>query len=185
MGQALAEAALAAGHEVVVVSGPVEVDYPVQARVVPVISTSEMLAASLEEFARCDGLIGVAAPSDYEPVHVEPHKIAKTGQPLILHLVETPDIVATLAAARRPGQWLVGFALETEDRRFRTVAKLQKKSCDLMVLNGPQAINSAENSVEIIDPFGQVIAEFSGPKSDVARGIFATIQSRLIIASNP
>src|SRR6266850_1648564 len=77
MGKALAEAALALGHRVTVISGPVEVAYPAAARVVPVVSTEEMLEAARAEFAKCDGLIGVAAPCDYRPVKVEPHKIAK------------------------------------------------------------------------------------------------------------
>src|SRR3972149_1654011 len=67
MGKALAEAALALGHEVVVVTGPVEIDYPAQVHVVPVVSTEDMLAAASREFDRCDGLIGAAAPRDYRP----------------------------------------------------------------------------------------------------------------------
>ena len=112
-------------------------------------------------------------------MRVAPQKIAKTGEPLVLHLIETDDVVATLGA-RRTRQWLVGFALETEDRRLRALAKLEKKHCDLMVLNGPQAMHALENDVEIIDPQGAVIQSLSGPKEDVARGIFAVIEERLI-----
>jgi phosphopantothenoylcysteine decarboxylase/phosphopantothenate--cysteine ligase len=179
MGKALAEAALARGHEVVLVSGPVDVVYPPQARVRRVVSTEEMLAACQEEFPQCDGLIGVAAPCDYRPVKVAPSKIAKTGQPLVLHLVETDDIVATLGAAKRH-QWLVGFALETEDHRLRALAKLERKHCDLMVLNDPSAMDSRETRVEILDPAGQVLCSLAGGKEDVARGIFAVIEQRLI-----
>jgi phosphopantothenoylcysteine decarboxylase/phosphopantothenate--cysteine ligase len=185
MGLALIEAALAAGHEVVVISGPVDVSYPAAARVVPVITTDEMLAAAREEFARCDGLIGVAAPCDYKPVKVEDHKIAKTGEPLALQLIETPDVVATLGRQRLEEgtpQWVVGFALETDDRHFRAVTKLQKKSCDLIVLNGPEAMNSPTNNVDVIDRSGTVVATLSGSKTDVARGIFHEIQTRLIDA---
>ncbi len=181
MGQALARAALAAGHEVVIVSGPVEVTYPAGCRVIPVVSTEEMLAACQGEFDQCDGLIGVAAPCDYRPVQVAPNKIAKTGAPLELHLIETDDVVATLGAAKTR-QWLVGFALETEDRRLRALAKLEKKHCDLMVLNGPEAMNSPDNSVEILDPDGRVIESIAGGKDEVARRIFAVIQRRLIRA---
>src|SRR5689334_15998371 len=86
MGAALAEAALASGHEVVIVSGPVDVAYPQAARVERVVSTEEMLVAARREFPSCDGLIGVAAPCDYRPVMVAASKIAKTGTPLELHL---------------------------------------------------------------------------------------------------
>lgn len=183
MGLALVEAALAGGHEAVVVSGPVEITYPAAARVIPVLTTDEMLAAARAEFPQCDGLIGVAAPCDYKPTKVEDHKIAKTGEPLTLQLIETPDIVATLGNECRQQsspQWVVGFALETDDRHFRAVTKLQKKSCDLIVLNGPEAMNALTNDVEILDRTGAVVAKFQGSKNDVARGIFGEIQSRLI-----
>jgi phosphopantothenoylcysteine decarboxylase/phosphopantothenate--cysteine ligase len=179
MGRALAEAAVAAGHEVIIVSGPVDIRYPNAARVIPVISTEEMLVASQEVFPTCDGLIGVAAPSDYRPVRVATNKIAKTGEPLSLQLVETDDVVATLGATKTK-QWLVGFALETEDHRLRALAKLEKKHCDLMVLNGPEAMHSLTNTVEILSREGHVIEMLSGPKEDVARGIFAVIERRLI-----
>jgi phosphopantothenoylcysteine decarboxylase/phosphopantothenate--cysteine ligase len=179
MGRALAEAALALGHEVVIVSGPVEVEYPSHARVVPVVSTEEMLAASTDEFERCDGLIGAAAPCDYRPVRVEPNKIPKTGQPIDLHLVETDDVVATLSA-KKGRRWVVGFALETEDHRLRALAKLERKFCDLMISNGPQAISATDNKVEVLTPTGEVLASIAGPKEDVATQILAIIEDRLI-----
>ncbi len=180
MGRALAEAALAAGHEVIIVSGPVAVEYPPQAKVLPVISTDELLETCTREFPRCDGVIGAAAPCDYRPVQVESKKIAKTGQPLELHLVETPDVMASLGAHKRPGQWLVGFALETDDQRFRALGKLIKKSCDLIVLNGPAAMDALDNQVEILNESGQVIAAIEGSKEEVARGILRVIGERLI-----
>lgn len=182
MGKALAEAALALRHEVVIVSGPVEVEYPTAARVVPVISTEDMLAAASREFENCDGLIGAAAPCDYRPVRVESHKIAKTGQPVDLHLIETDDVVATLGA-RKGNRWVVGFALETEDHRLRALAKLERKHCDLVVSNGAEAISSLDNSVEIIAPNGEVLAALAGSKESVAADILALIHKRLISQS--
>jgi phosphopantothenoylcysteine decarboxylase / phosphopantothenate---cysteine ligase len=179
MGRALAEAALKGGHEVVIVSGPVEVAYPAAARVVPVVSTEEMLAGAAVEFEACDGLIGAAAPCDYRPVRVESHKIAKTGEPIDLHLIETDDVVATLGQ-RKGRRWVVGFALETADHRLRALAKLEQKCCDLMVSNGPAAISSRDNQVEVITPNGQVIAELAGSKEAVADRILAIIKNRLI-----
>jgi phosphopantothenoylcysteine decarboxylase/phosphopantothenate--cysteine ligase len=180
MGRALAEAAIALGHEVVVVSGPVDVTYPSAARIVEVVSTEEMLAAAAAEFDRCDGLIGAAAPCDYRPVRIESHKIAKTGQPIDLHLVETDDVVATLGQ-RKGRRWVVGFALETEDRRLRALAKLEQKCCDLMVSNGPEAISAADNQVEVITLSGEVIASLEGSKETVAAGILAIVEERLIL----
>ena len=87
MGACLAVAALAGGHDVVIVSGPVLVEYPAAARVVSVLSTEEMLVAAVAEFEHCDGLIGAAAPCDYRPIEVADHKLRKTGQSLELKLV--------------------------------------------------------------------------------------------------
>jgi phosphopantothenoylcysteine decarboxylase/phosphopantothenate--cysteine ligase len=179
MGAAIARAAVEAGHDVVVVSGPVSVSYPPEARIVDVVSTEEMLEAASREFLDCSGLIGVAAPCDYRPVAVKSQKMAKTGEPLMLELVETPDVVATLGAQKR-GQWVVGFALETEDHRFRALIKLERKSCDLMVLNSADAIDARETQVEVIDPAGRVVAKISGDKGDVARGIFRVVGERLL-----
>jgi phosphopantothenoylcysteine decarboxylase / phosphopantothenate---cysteine ligase len=179
MGKALAEAAIALGHDVVIVSGPVEVEYPAAIRVVPVISTEDMLAASSREFEQCDGLIGAAAPCDYRPVRVEDHKIAKTGKPVDLHLIETEDVVAALGA-RKGKRWVVGFALETEDHRLRALAKLERKHCDLVVSNGPTAIASPDNTVEVLAPDGAVVASLAGTKEKVAAGILAIVDERLV-----
>jgi phosphopantothenoylcysteine decarboxylase / phosphopantothenate---cysteine ligase len=180
MGRALAEAVIDAGHEVVIVSGPVEVSYPANVDVRWVVSTEEMLAAASAAFVECQGVIGAAAPCDYRPVFVQSQKIAKTGEPLELRLVETDDVIATLGKHKREGQWLVGFALETEDPRLRALAKLEKKHCDLIVLNGPAAMNSLNNEVEILDQTGTVVRSLAGTKEDVARGIMAVIGARLI-----
>ncbi len=180
MGCALAQAALDRGHEVVLVSGPVEVEYPAAARVVRVVSTEEMLAACEQEFSACHGLIGVAAPCDYRPRRIASDKIHKTGEPLELHLIETPDIVATLGA-KKGTRWCVGFALETDDVRLRALAKLEKKCCDLMVLNGPHAMHAIDTEVEIMDPRGEILARLAGSKIDVSRQIIATIEARLLV----
>jgi phosphopantothenoylcysteine decarboxylase/phosphopantothenate--cysteine ligase len=181
----LAAAALALGHEVTVLSGPVEVEYPAGATVVDVISTEEMLEHAQRLFGHCAGAIGAAAPCDYRPVRVATRKISKNGEPLQLQLVETPDVVASLGAAKRADQWVVGFALETEDQRFRATVKLERKSCDLMVLNGPEAMNSLTNSVELIAPNGQVVGKLQGDKQHVADGILDAVQQRLIQRQPP
>lgn len=179
MGAALAAAALESGHEVVIVSGPVDVRYPARADVVSVESTEDMLAACLETFPTCDGLIAAAAPCDYRPVAVSSRKIRKTGGPLRLDLEETPDVVAALAA-RKTSQWMVAFALETEDQHMRAMQKLERKSCDLIVVNGPNAIHAAETHVDILGRGGRTLGSFSGTKSEVAKNVFAIVQQQLI-----
>ena len=179
MGRELCVAALGAGHEVVVVSGPVDLEYPTAAEVLSVVSTEDMLEVCLKAFPSCDGLIAVAAPCDYRPIQVASQKISKTGEPLQLHLVETPDVVALLGAIK-DAQWMVAFALETEDQRMRALQKLERKSCDLIVVNGPGSMHAIETQVEIIDPAGQVLLTRSGRKDDVAKDIFSVIQQQLI-----
>lgn len=180
MGAALAQACLDLNHEVVIISGPVTVDYPSEAHVIRVVTTDQMLEAATREFVTCDGAIGAAAPCDYQPQQVAAQKIAKTGEPLVLHLIETRDVVATLGQMKTKGQWVVGFALETDDRRFRSIVKLEKKHCDLIVSNGPEAIDAADNSVELLARDGTVVAAFNGTKELVAKSLVHEIDVRLI-----
>lgn len=181
MGAALAQAALDLNHDVVIISGPVPTSYPKGARVISVTSTEEMLNVSREWFAQCDGAIGAAAPCDYMPRMIETQKISKTGGPLTIELIETPDVVATLGQEKRDGQWVVGFALETEDRRFRATVKLEKKHCDMIVSNGPAAIDSGDNDVELLDAEGNVVVRVQGSKKEVANVLLQQIDQRLIV----
>ncbi len=179
MGRALAAAAIEAGHDVVIVSGPVELKYPTQAEVLPVVSTADMLEACLRVFPSCDGLVAAAAPCDYRPLAVADGKIRKTGRPLEIELLETPDIVARLGKIKR-AQWMVAFALETEDRHIRAVQKLEKKNCDLIVVNGPAAVYAARTHVEVMDRSGAVLATISGSKRRVARRIMGIVEEQFM-----
>ena len=179
MGVALAEAALELGHQVTVVTGPVQVAYPASCDVVQVVSTEEMLQATSEAFENADGLIGAAAPCDYRPRMVSEDKISKTGEPLLLELVETDDVVATLGQVKG-SRWVVGFALETQDHHLRALAKLERKCCDLMVSNGVEAMDALDNRVEVVAPDGVVVAQFAGTKSEVAQGVLSIIDRRLV-----
>ena len=179
MGSAIAQAALALGHDVKIVSGPVAIDYPAPAEVFPVVTTQDMHDQVAVLFPACDVFIGVAAPCDYMPKRVLDHKLTKTGEPLQLELIETVDIVATMGAAKRAGQVVVGFALETEDRRFRAIAKMQRKCCDLIVSNSETAIDSQLNSVEILAPGGITVALAEGSKLEVAHVIMKVIHNLL------
>jgi phosphopantothenoylcysteine decarboxylase/phosphopantothenate--cysteine ligase len=179
MGKALADAALEAGHEVVIVSGPVAIRYPKAARVLPVISTKDMLEACLGVFPECDGLIAAAAPCDYRPKFVSPKKLHKTGQALQVEFIETPDIVARLATIRR-SQWMVAFALETGDLRMQAMQKMERKKCDLIVVNGPAAMHATATQVEVLAPKGEILDSLAGSKLDVARALLKIIEARLI-----
>ena len=180
MGCALASSAIRLGHQVTIVSGPVSVEYPKAATVVNVVSTQEMLGAVQQLFPTHDGLIGAAAPCDYMPRRIQTEKISKDGPPMQLELIETRDGEAPTAANKLEHQWVVGFALETDDRRFRSIVKMQRKCCDLMVSNGPTAIDSEMNEVEILGADGATLAHAVGSKCEVADSILNWIQIQLL-----
>jgi phosphopantothenoylcysteine decarboxylase/phosphopantothenate--cysteine ligase len=179
MGACLAAAAINHGHDVVIVSGPVTVSYPEQAEVIHVVTTDEMLEASTQQFPSCDGVISAAAPCDFQPEVVADQKLKKQGDKISLKLIETPDILQSLGKSKRPRQWSVAFALETENGIENAVAKLKRKNCDLVVLNSPSAINSMETHVKILDSNGTMIAEISDSKQTAADTIITCIQNQL------
>ncbi|MBI5761786.1 MAG: phosphopantothenoylcysteine decarboxylase [Planctomycetales bacterium] len=168
MGYAIAEAAVAAGHEVVLVSGPVSLPRPARCEFRSVQSSQEMLDACLEEFPNCDGAIAVAAVCDYRPKERVTGKMSKTGQPLVVEFVETPDVLAELGR-RKAHRWCVGFALEAQNARESALRKLRNKSCNAIVLNRTDAIGADVNNVEVINESGETAATWSGPKAEIAR----------------
>lgn len=136
MGYALAQAALNRGAEVTLVTGPVSLTAPAGARVIPVESTEDLLAAMEREAPAQDLIIQAAAPADYRPAAVADQKIKKKkGEPLSLVLTETPDVAARVGQLRHEGQVLVGFAAETEKLLDHAGEKLEKKNLDMIVAN--------------------------------------------------
>ncbi len=179
MGKALAEVFLEHGHEVFIVSGPVAIRYPNGAHVVPVMTTEDMLLECRRLFEQCDGLIGAAAPCDYRPMTYSHEKLSKSGQALAVELVETPDILATLAT-RKGSRWIVGFALETHDVHNRAMEKLRKKRCDLIVINRPAAIGAEIAEVEIADSNGVILGNWTGSKETIARRLYEIVAQRFL-----
>jgi phosphopantothenoylcysteine decarboxylase/phosphopantothenate--cysteine ligase len=187
MARALAQAAVARGHEVTIVSGPVAVRYPADARVIPVVTTAEMLEACLGELPRVDGVIAAAAPCDFEPARQVPGKIPRAAAGLTLKLRATTDVIATLAArskgaasGRRRPAWCVAFALEPGADRQRACAKVTAKQCDLIVVNDLSALESATNAVTVYDSRHDKVGEKRGSKPAVAGWLMRLIEQRLI-----
>lgn len=176
MGYALAEAAISRGHEVVLISGPVEMHPPANCEFHFVETTSQMLEASLERFAECDGVIAAAAVCDYKPKERIVGKIAKTGDPISIEMIETDDVLAELGK-RKEKQWIIGFALEATNPRENALQKLRAKNCDYVIVNSPRVIGSDTTSMELIDPNGKVCMECTGTKTDVARQIIDWIST--------
>ncbi|WP_289771061.1 bifunctional phosphopantothenoylcysteine decarboxylase/phosphopantothenate--cysteine ligase CoaBC [Paramuribaculum intestinale] len=137
MGYAIADEAARRGAEVTVVSGPVSV-VPSEpgVRVIKVESTREMMEAAEREFAGADVAVMAAAVADYAPAEPAPGKIKREGgEPPVIRLVKNPDIAAALGERKRPGQTLVGFALETDHEMDNAADKMKRKHLDMIVLN--------------------------------------------------
>jgi phosphopantothenoylcysteine decarboxylase/phosphopantothenate--cysteine ligase len=188
-GLAIALSAAARGAEVTLIAANLEVDAPTSVHVTQVGSTLE-LAAMVEEVAPAvDVVIMAAAVADYRPEVVAESKIKKddAGDRLTLALVKNPDILAELAAARSPGQLIVGFAAETEQDVDAMLAlgraKIARKGCDLLVLNRvgwTEGFGTDGNTVMVIDGRGAIVMEASGSKSSVADRLLDTIVQRLV-----
>lgn len=178
MGYSIAEAAIQNGHEVVLVTGPVDLPVPEAVEVHPIETTDELRATCLELFPQCDGVIATAAVCDYRPRERVVGKMTKTGQPIVLELVETSDVLAELGS-QKEHRWVVGFALESQDPRTNAMRKLRMKNCDCIVLNDTAAISSMENHVEVLSPEAETIAEFHGPKIEIAAQLIGFVESSI------
>ncbi len=135
MGYALAKIAMRRGADVTLITAPTNLPAPLFADVVPVVSAQEMFDAVKERAPQMDIIIKAAAVADYTPVSVSDEKIKKKDGDLSLPMRRTTDILAYLGEHRRPGQFICGFSMETENLVENSKKKLQKKNADLIVAN--------------------------------------------------
>lgn len=134
MGYAVARAAIEAGAEVTLVSGPVALEPPQQALCIPVMSAENMYKAVMANVKNVDIFIATAAVADYRSVQVAAQKIKKTDNSLSIALEKNPDILADVAGLAKP-PFTVGFAAETEALRQNAQQKLQNKHLDMIAAN--------------------------------------------------
>ena len=176
MGFALAEACAEAGAEVMLVAGPVSLktNHSSIDRI-DVESAEEMYRAVLSEYDRSDIAIMCAAVADYAPETVSDVKLKRTGEDRILRLRPNPDIAAELGRRKRPGQCLVGFALETNDEEMNARLKMEKKNLDFIVLNSLRDAGAGfqcdTNKVTVIGKQGEPVEIPCKPKIAVAADI--------------
>lgn len=137
MGYAIAEAAVARGAAVTLVSGPTALEAPDGVEVVSVETAQEMNEAVQARRNDADYVFGAAAVADYTPTDPSDTKRKKGEGDLVLHLRRTPDILKTLGEHKQPDQVLVGFALETDNGLENARRKLEEKHLDWIVLNNP------------------------------------------------
>lgn len=135
MGFALAEECRKRGAQVTLISGPVQLKSSEGIQRIDVESCEEMHAAATENFSQADAAILCAAVADFRPEIISEKKIKREKGDLVLRLCSTHDIARALGNAKRDGQILVGFALETDDEEENARRKLEEKNLDFIVLN--------------------------------------------------
>ena len=145
MGYAIAEAALAHGHEVTLISGPASLAPPPRAKFISVISADELHNAVHRAVRTCDILVMCAAVSDYKPAAAATRKMKKRKSPFALKLIPTRDILASLPKENRR-YLVVGFAAETRDLKINAQQKLRRKNCDMIVANDVSRSDSGMES---------------------------------------
>ena len=180
MGYAIAEAANDAGHDVILISGPVNLDPPRGANFVSVSTSDEMRAAVDRHVGHCDVVVMCAAVADYKPAKVSSQKIKKQNAPRTLELAPTRDILASLGKQDRQ-YLLVGFAAETNDLEENAQKKLREKNCDMIVANdvsgSESGMESDENEVTIFFRSGEKEKISRNSKKNIARELVKKISN--------
>jgi len=171
MGYAIAAAAVHAGHQVLLVSGPTALDVPEGVDFLPVESAEEMYQAVATYLPRMDAAVFAAAVADYTPASPANQKIKKDGENFTLQLVKTKDILGSARSEFGFTGFLVGFAAETENLEANARIKLERKGCDLVVANDVSrtdiGFDSHENEALLV--FADRTETFDkAPKHDLA-----------------
>lgn len=180
MGYALAETAMKAGANVILISGPVNLKQPQKIECINVISAKEMFGGVKKNFSKADIIICAAAVADWRPQKISNHKIKKRlnvkhSNIKRLILVENHDILAWCGKNKRRGQCVVGFALETDNLIKNAILKLRKKKCDYIVANHSSAIAKKSSSVAILDAKGNTKKIGPASKKAIAKEILTSI----------
>lgn len=183
MGYAIADEAARRGADVTLVSGPVGIKPTVPGvRVVKVESARQMLAACEEAFPQTDIAVMCAAVADYAPANPADRKIKREKEEVpVIKLVKNPDIAATLGAVKKPGQRIVGFALETDNELANAVEKLRRKNLDMIALNSLRdagaGFGTDTNVITLIDATGAETRLPLMPKTEAAACILDAINN--------
>ncbi len=185
MGFAIAEALARQGAKVTLVTGPTDLhtSHP-RIDVTHVVSAEEMYGACVSVFHEIDIAVLAAAVADYRPAVQHDQKMKKTADDTTLSLVPTKDIAATLGGMKKDGQFVVGFALETENEKANAIGKLSSKNLDMIVLNSLRdegaAFGHDTNKVTIIDRQQKPVSHELKSKKEVAEDIVNAIVERIM-----
>jgi phosphopantothenoylcysteine decarboxylase/phosphopantothenate--cysteine ligase len=173
MGYAIAEAALAEGNDVTLISGPVTIEAPSGAKLISVSTSDEMFEAVRQHADNCNICVLCAAVADYKAANVSSTKIKKHAAHLSLELILTMDILDSLGHRHDREFVLVGFAAETDHVEENAAKKLRAKNCDIIVANDVSVTNSGMdsdmNEVTILFRDGKKKQISRAPKTIIAR----------------
>lgn len=180
MGYALAQAAIEAGANVLLVSGPVSLEPPKYVNCIDVNTAEEMNQAVLENVIDADIFIASAAVSDYRPEVIGTEKIKKTQEEIEFKLVRNPDILSNVASLDN-APFTVGFAAETSDLEQNATDKLRNKSLDMIAANDVSkkhaGFDSDENALLVLWSSGKIELPLAD-KSKIARELVAIVAER-------
>jgi phosphopantothenoylcysteine decarboxylase / phosphopantothenate---cysteine ligase len=170
MGYAIAEVALDAGHDVILISGPVNLASPRNAEFISVSTSDEMFEAVHRHADESDVCVLCAAVADYKPAHVSTVKIKKRAAQFSLELIPTRDILDSLGRRQNRKFLLVGFAAETDHLEANAAKKLREKNCDIIIANDARVgMESDENELLILFRDGETKKISRAPKKILAR----------------
>ena len=184
MGFAIAERFHLAGADVHIVCGATRLTTKYKGiRVSRVSSAQQMFEVAVASFPEIDIAVLAAAVADYKPLNVSPEKIKKSDEQLNIQLVKTIDILKHLGHHKSPNQFVVGFALETENERENAIRKLHSKNADLIILNSLRdegtGFGNDTNKVTIFDTAGREYTYDAKSKAAVANDILQVIIEKL------
>ena len=181
MGYSIAKACMLRGADVTLVTGRTALTPPLFVDVVPVVSAKDMYDAVISRSGEMDIIIKAAAVADYRPVHVAEEKVKKSDSSFSLELERTDDILKYLGKHKKPGQFLCGFSMETENMLENSRKKLEKKHLDMIAANNlkvPGAgFETTTNIITIITPDSVKELELMS-KDDAAFRLLDEILSR-------
>ena len=179
MGYAVAEAAVEAGAQVILISGPTALPDPERVQTIRVESAQEMYDAVHSRVRAANIFIGVAAVGDYRPARAASSKIKKTDEMMTLELLRNPDILGSVAALK-PAPFAVGFAAETENLEQHAREKLENKKLDLVAANRvgtDLGFGTDENSLLLVDH--EAVTELPAqPKNKLARALIHHVAAK-------
>jgi len=178
MGYALAAAAAEAGHRVTLLTGPVALAPPEGVTVVPFVTVAELAAAMEEHFDACDALMMTAAVGDFTVAERSATKLRRSAGPVTMTLTPTEDLLAGVAARRREGQILIGFAVEDTHPQATARAEMAGKGVDYVVVNTPAAMAAADSEAAILAPDHVVLKWEMRSKETLAKEILALLEAR-------